>query len=121
MNQSERHDIEVELNHKYDMMSRSLINDVKALRDPTRYFHYMLNGVLVPDHDMDGNDSPTELTTQAETMEFMFQQMTDYKEHDQLRLQLELTKKAKGTSAQDIINKIRKHKNKGWQPRLLAV
>ena len=112
MNQSEMHDREVELNHKYYLMNKSLELDLKTLRDPSKFFHYMLKGLVVADHDINGDDAPTELKTPADTMEYMFQQLTEYKE---LYIKQERIKKygsPEEPSAQDIMNRIKAMKSK---------
>ena len=103
-----------ELGHKYYLMNKSLELDLKTLRHPSKFFHYMLKGLLVPDHDINGGDDveQVELKTNTDTMEYMFEQLNAYKEVYIKEQRIKKYGSPEAPSAQSIMKRIKELKSK---------
>ena len=104
MNQTQAHELEQTATLLHD----SLMADIKHLKDPMKFYEYMLNGMYQHDYNMDGTeDEYTMLEHACDIQKFMFEQMTNYKIRHH-NLAKKAAQKDKDLSASSLLEKIRK-------------
>lgn len=96
---------------------RSVTGDLKAMEFPMEFCEHMLKGLVIPGHDITGKDEYTELAHSDDIIEFVFNQLNQWKEIKRNEKSMAAFERKKfrenRTSAQDILNTIReKHGDK---------
>jgi len=97
---------------------KSVNGDLKAMEFPIEFCEYMLKGLVIPGHDITGkHDEYTELAQSDDIIEFVFNQLNQWKEIKRNEKSMAAFERKKfrenKTSAQDILNTIReKHSDK---------
>lgn len=98
---------------------KSVNGDLKEMKFPIEFCKYMLTGLSIPGHDITGKDEYTDLAHPDDVIEFIFTQLTEWKElnRNQKSMQEKIKEAARKhenkVTAQDILNTIReKHSDK---------